>query len=45
MILTEETIIQFQELYQCYFGTEISIEDAESEAIKLIKVVGITVKS
>ena len=41
MVLTDEKIKEFQELYKEHFGVEISKEDARENGIKLLRLISI----
>ncbi|OGN15536.1 MAG: hypothetical protein A3J47_00205 [Candidatus Yanofskybacteria bacterium RIFCSPHIGHO2_02_FULL_43_22] len=44
MVIPDEDIISFQELYKKHFGKEISREDAYEQGIKLLRLMSLVYK-
>ena len=44
MVLSDEDIAKFQDLYKSHFGKEISKEDAYEQGIKLVRLLSIVYK-
>ncbi len=41
MVLSDEDIAKFQQLYKSHYGTEISKEDAYEQGIKLVRLMSL----